>query len=185
MPKDLLGIFVLTTLYCLQGIPMGLFWGSMPFLLANKFSYSDQATFSLSSYPFSLKLLWSPIVDSIYFIDYGRRKSWIFPCQMLMGIILIYMSYNLNEWIYNDTPDVYSLTLWCFILIFVTATQDIAVDGWALTILSDENVSYQSTCQSFGQTLGYAIGFPVFLVLNSDEICSKYFGASQGIFNFI
>ena len=28
------------------------------------------------------------------------------------------------------------------------ATQDIAVDGWALTMLSPENVGYASTCNS-------------------------------------
>ena len=28
--------------------------------------------------------------------------------------------------------------------------KDIAVDGWALTLLSPNNVSYGSTCQSIG-----------------------------------
>ena len=35
------------------------------------------------------------------------------------------------------------------------ATQDIAVDGWALTMLLRENVGYASTCNSIGQAIGY------------------------------
>ena len=29
-------------------------------------SYKEQAVFALCSWPFSLKLLWAPIVDSVY-----------------------------------------------------------------------------------------------------------------------
>ena len=34
--------------------------------------------------------------------------------------------------------------------------QDIAVDGWALTMLRKENVGYAATTNAMGQTLGYA-----------------------------
>ena len=35
-------------------------------------SYDDQAMFSLVSWPFSLKLFWAPIVDSVYLSSFGR-----------------------------------------------------------------------------------------------------------------
>ena len=96
-----------------------------------------------------------------------------------------YVSYNFDEWSGSKepqtTPKVYVLTCWFFWLIFLTATQDIAVDGWALTILSESNREFQAMCQTVGQTFGYALGFPVFLALNSPEICIKWFGASTGI----
>ena len=50
----------LVLLYFLQGIPMGLAGGSVPFLLKSHFSYSQIGVYSLASYPYSLKLLWSP-----------------------------------------------------------------------------------------------------------------------------
>ena len=51
-----------------QGIPMGLVFGTIPFLLkgAANVSYTELGLFSLAGYPYSLKLLWSPIVDSFY-----------------------------------------------------------------------------------------------------------------------
>ena len=181
---DIAGISVLMLLYCLQGIPLGLIFGSLPFVMAERLSYTDQATFSLSAYPYSLKLFWSPIVDVIYFKQFGRRKSWIFPMQTLMGLTMIYISYNFNYWSGgsdNSEPQVIVLTLWFFWLIFLTATQDIAVDGWALTILSKGNRELQAMCQTVGQTFGYALGFPVFLALNSSRVCIKWFGAQGGM----
>lgn len=29
--------------------------------------------------PFSLKMLWAPIIDLYYFKDFGKRKTWIVP----------------------------------------------------------------------------------------------------------
>ena len=50
-----------------------------------------------------------------------------------------------------DSPDIWQLTVCFFILNFCAATQDIAVDGWALTMLSEQNVGLASTCNSVGQ----------------------------------
>jgi hypothetical protein len=46
---------------------------------------------------------------------------------------------------------------------------DIAVDGWALTLLSPPNLSYASTAQTIGLAVGYTMSFTVFLALNSVE----------------
>lgn len=54
------------------------------------------------------------------------------------------------------------------------ASKDIAVDGWALTMLSRENVGYASTCNSVGQTAGYFLGNVLFLALESADFCNKY-----------
>ena len=85
-------IALLVFLYVLQGIPLGLA-GAMPMLLqTRKVAYKDQATFSLVFWPFSMKLLWAPIVDTAYFSRFGRRKSWLVPVQYLIGIFMIVLS---------------------------------------------------------------------------------------------
>ncbi|VDI72998.1 MFS transporter, PAT family, solute carrier family 33 (acetyl-CoA transportor), member 1 [Mytilus galloprovincialis] len=56
----------------------------------------------------------------------------------------------------------------------LAATQDIAVDGWALTMLSRRNVGWASTCNSVGQTAGYFLGNVLFLALESADFCNKY-----------
>ena len=82
---DKLHILVLFFLYVLQGIPLGL-RNSVPLVLQERgVSYKDQSVFSFASYPFSMKILWAPIVDAIFVKKFGRRKSWLIPTQMLIG----------------------------------------------------------------------------------------------------
>ncbi|KAJ3415066.1 hypothetical protein HDV05_005592 [Chytridiales sp. JEL 0842] len=158
----------------LQGVPLGLTFGSVPFLLKSKLSFSDIALFSLSSYPYSLKLLWSPIVDSLYFKSVGRRKSWIVPIQAITGMCLIFLGMNIDNILSSEHVPVVLLASIFTALVFLCATQDIAVDGWALTLLSEENKAYASTAQTIGLNSGYFLSFTVFLALNSSEFCNKY-----------
>ena len=51
--------------------------GCRPFLLQSRASYTAIGIFSVASYPYSFKLLWSPVVDSVYSLAFGRRKSWV------------------------------------------------------------------------------------------------------------
>ncbi|VDL86861.1 unnamed protein product [Nippostrongylus brasiliensis] len=57
---------------------------------------------------------------------------------------------------------------------FFAAIQDIAVDGWALTILSRKNVGYASTCNAVGQTAGYSLGNVVFLSLGYTDFANTF-----------
>lgn len=165
---------LLVLLYLLQGIPVGLGFGSIPFLLKSKLSYSQVATFSLASYPYSLKLLWSPIVDALYFKKIGRRKSWIIPIQLISGITLITLGNSMDELLLEPAENLTKITWTFFFLVFLCATQDIAVDGWALTILSPESLSYASTAQTIGLNSGYFLSFTVFLAFNSEHFSNKY-----------
>uniref|UniRef100_A0A8C3QHY5 Acetyl-coenzyme A transporter 1 n=1 Tax=Cyanoderma ruficeps TaxID=181631 RepID=A0A8C3QHY5_9PASS len=175
--SELGSILLLLVLYVLQGIPLGLA-GSVPLILQSKSaSYTDQAFFSFVFWPFSLKLLWAPLVDAVYLRGFGRRKSWLVPTQYVLGLFMIYMSTQVDALLGDGRgrgPDVAALTVTFFLFEFLAATQDIAVDGWALTMLSRENVGYASTCNSVGQTAGYFLGNVLFLALESASFCNKY-----------
>ncbi|KAG7333510.1 hypothetical protein KOW79_003645 [Hemibagrus wyckioides] len=174
---ELGNVCLLLFLYVLQGIPLGLA-GSIPLIMQSKnVSYKDQAYFSFVFWPFSLKLLWAPLVDSVYVKRFGRRKSWLVPTQYLLGLFMLGLSFTVDSLLRttgSQGPDVVTLTTVFFMLAFLAATQDIAVDGWALTMLSRENVGYASTCNSVGQTAGYFLGNVLFLALESADFCNKY-----------
>ena len=150
-------IALLLLLYTLQGIPMGL-GAAIPMLMLERgVSTMEQAVFSTVALPFAIKLLWAPLVDSIYSATFGRRKTWIVPAQLAIGLLLIVASMRVNALLGSDGPvDVKSLTALFFSFYFLCATQDIAVDGWALTILSERNKEYGATCNAIGQTVGCA-----------------------------
>ncbi|KNG78335.1 acetyl-CoA transporter [Plasmodium falciparum IGH-CR14] len=138
--KDYYNIIFLLSLYTIQGVPIGVS-SVVPLIIQDKVSYSQLSILSLVSIPFSIKLLWAPIVDSVYNKRIGRRKSWIIPLQLFCSFTMIYFSNHVSIWLgeKDNIPNLFFLTLFFFLLFFLMATQDIAVDGWALTMLSEEN----------------------------------------------
>lgn len=169
---------LLVLLYFMQGVPMGLATGSVPFLLKDHMSYSEIGVFSLASYPYSLKLLWSPIVDAIWSPRVGRRKSWILPIQILSGLGMLLLGSTVENMMAMTGkpggPTVWGFTGWWFFLVLMCATQDIAVDGWALTLLTPGNISYASTAQTVGLTAGQFLSYTVFLAFNSKDFANKW-----------
>ncbi|KAG2023153.1 hypothetical protein CC2G_000840 [Coprinopsis cinerea AmutBmut pab1-1] len=172
--KDKRSMVLLCVLYLIQGVPLGLALGSVPFLLKEHLTYSQLATFALSSYPYSLKLLWSPIVDSIFIKRIGRRKSWIIPMQLIVGSLMLYISLNVQKLMKDPANHLAELTTIFTMLVTFSATQDIAVDGWALTLLSQDCLSYASTCQTIGLNTGFFASFTVFLAFNSETFAAKW-----------
>jgi len=82
---------------------------------------TQMGLFSISGYPYSFKLLWSPIVDSVYSAAFGRRKSWIVPVQLASAGLLMFSA----DWIqaqYNAGA-VVPLTVLFFFFVLLAATQ--------------------------------------------------------------
>ena len=183
---DRYSLALLLTLYMLQGVPMGL-CGSIPLILKEKgASYEALSLFSLVTIPFSMKILWAPMVDSYYIAKFGRRKSWLIPIQMLCGIMMIMGSSSVKLWLNEESTSsdgmaVWPLTAYFFILYFLMATQDIAVDGWALTMLSKDNVGYASTCNTVGQALGFFLANQAFIGLSDETWCKRFLGYSTSL----
>lgn len=167
---------LLCFLYLLQGIPLGLS-ACIPMLLQKRgASYQTQAKFSMVWWPFNLKLLWAPIVDSYYSRRFGRRKSWLVPVQYLIGIFMLVLSYHIEQWLgdVEHEANIGILGIIFFTMTFLAATQDIVVDGWCLTLLQRRNVGYASICQSFGQPLGFFFGYSLLISLESPEFCNTW-----------
>ena len=143
--KDRRNFLLLVLLYFLQGIPMGLAGGSVPFLLKSHLSYSQIGVYSLAIYPYSLKLLWSPIVDAVWSSRIGRRKSWILPIQTMSGFGMLWLGSRALQMMEKAGEDngsgVWGFTGWWFSLVFMCATQDIAVDGMSAVISGLTNIS--------------------------------------------
>lgn len=170
--QDKWSICFLLLLYFLQGLPLGL-TASMVFLLQEHgVSYEGQAVFTIVHYPFAFKFLWAGLVDSFYLERFGRRKSWLFPIQMLLAIFMFYTSSSIQSLL--ESKSVFAIAILFFCLNFLVATQDICVDGWALTLLSEENAGASANCNAAGQTMGVFVGYGMFMSLYSADFCNKW-----------
>jgi MFS transporter, PAT family, solute carrier family 33 (acetyl-CoA transportor), member 1 len=143
-----------------------------PFMLQSRLSYTQMGVFSVAAYPYSLKLLWSPVVDALYWPRFGRRKSWVVPVQLACALLLA-LSAGWIEARYLQ-GQVVPLTVLFFFFVLLAATQDIAVDGWALTLLRPPHVEYAATCQTLGMNVGYFTSFTVFLALENAAFCDAH-----------
>jgi len=131
----------------------------------------EMAVFSTVQLPFAMKLLWAPLVDSLYSPTVGRRKTWIVPVQAAIGAIMIMAGGRVDKLlgpIGGAVPvDVKSLTALFIAFYVLAATQDIAVDGLALTVLSAPNRELGATCNAVGQSLGLFLAYVGFIILHS------------------
>ena len=88
MLKDLEGdklhVCILLFLYCLQGIPLGL-KASIPLILTRRsVPYTEQAKFTIASYPFSMKVL-----DNVEFVP--LYDFWLQQESIALNLLRFYM----------------------------------------------------------------------------------------------
>ncbi|CAF2401023.1 unnamed protein product [Rotaria sp. Silwood2] len=165
-------ILLLLTLYILQGVIIGFILAIPLYLDSRGAKWQEQGTFNFVVYPFSLKLAWAPIIDAVYISRLGRRKTWLIPIQFLLGIILFILSFYLTTLI--EELKIKTLTCIFFFVYFLLASQDICVDGWALTLLINYNLQWASTCQTVGQTIGRFIGFTILMTFESANFTNRF-----------
>ncbi|CAI6365109.1 unnamed protein product [Macrosiphum euphorbiae] len=179
---DWCNLFLLTLLYTMQGIPFGLSVG-LPIIFQSKniVTYDDQGSISYVLWPYAIRLLWAPIVDSFYVRWIGRRKSWFIPLQYLIAALLLYFAYNTDEWLpESGKPNLKMIVCLLLVINLLNTTQDIAVDSWALTMLKKNNVSYASTCNCIGIAIGMFIGSVCPILLSSEQFCNRYLRLTPG-----
>lgn len=173
---DRMNLVLLLVLYTLQGIPYGV-CNAIPMLLQKRgASYQTQAQFSFVYWPFTLKLLWAPIVDACYWDRFGRRKSWLIPVQYSIGTVMLGMSFFIDDWLGDGEhpANIKILGTVFFLLTFLAATQDIAADGWSLVLLKRRNLGYASICNSVGYTIASLFGYVMLISLESAEFCNTW-----------
>jgi len=146
--------------------------GALPMLMLERgVGTMEQAIFSVVTLPFAIKLLWAPLVDSVYSTFIGRRKTWIVPVQAAIGTLMIMAGGRVDALlgpVGGTTPvDVKALTALFLAFYVLAATQDIAVDGLALTVLSAPNRELGATCNAIGQSLGFFLAYVGFIILHS------------------
>lgn len=174
-------VALLTVLYGIQGMIIGIVYETIPMILKSKVSYTRIGFYMLSTYPFSMKILWSPLVDTYYFKSIGKRRTWIILSQISCGLILYYIYNHIDFYLEHTEQNLIPLSILAFMLTFSICSQDIAVDGWALTLLGEkviinykQNATTASSCQTFGQICGVFLTTVVYFYLNSLDFCNNY-----------
>ena len=141
---------LLLLLYALQGFAFGLTNGSLPVLLARKTTFVRLGQLSLASWPYALKALLAPLVDSIWSARVGRRKSWVLPCTLLSGCVAAALAMSIERLLREGSIGLISAGF--FVAICCLAAQDVAVDAWAIELLPRSQIAFASVLQTLGMS---------------------------------
>lgn len=155
---------LLSALYFVQGLPYGFQTTALPvYLLTRGSTVMVVSSLGLLAAPWSAKALWAPLVDRHGSERIGRRKSWILPMQAGLAAACAAAAFVP---VGSALPLLLGLV---FLMNLFAATQDIAVDGFAVDLLEPHELGWGNTAQVVGYKLGMLTGGGL-LVWASDVI---------------
>lgn len=100
--------------------------------------------------PYSLKVLWAPLMDRFHFWP-GRRRGWMMLMQVLLVISIFSMS------LFEPAANIYGIAVMALLVAIFSATQDISIDSYRREILSDEELGMGSSLYVVGYRVGLLI----------------------------
>ena len=147
-----------------SGLPFALFLGTLyAWFTEAEVDLETMGVFSLIGLAYSFQFLWSPLVDKVdipVLRRLGKRKQWIAPAQLLLGIILVTMS------LLDPRSSLGLFSLLAGIGAFASATQDIAINAWRIDIADDEaTIDILSTVYQMGFRLSSLVGGALGLII--------------------
>lgn len=154
-------------------IPTLYFAEGVPFIIVNQMSVAllkslevSNAVIGLTNFlylPWAIKFLWSPYLDS-----HQTKRAWILKAQSVLFILMVVSSLSLG-WSNTILPFITLLLLTAF----VSASQDISIDGYYLYALDSKQQAFYSGIRSafYRVAMIFSGGFLVYL---AGEIGDKY-----------
>ena len=100
--------------------------------------------------PYSLKVLWAPLMDRFHFWP-GRRRGWMWLMQLLLVASIFALS------LFDPAHNIYGIAVMALIVAAFSATQDVAIDAYRREILADEELGLGSSL--------YVVGYRVAILV--------------------
>lgn len=119
-----------------SGLPLLLVFSTLSFWLKQVgLDKSTIGLFALLSTPYTLKFLWSPLIDHVYVPGLhrwlGHRRSWLLVLQVLLAVAICAAG--------QVGPDrTLEFAILIFVVAFLSASQDIVIDALRIELLDDQ-----------------------------------------------
>lgn len=129
-------VFIVMLLGFSSGLPLALTGSTLSYwLVESKVSFTIIGLFAAAGTPYTLKFLWSPVVDAVklpFFSKLGHRRGWLFLSQILLTLSIIALVFL------DPKHDIAWIVVAAITIAFCSATQDIVVDSFRIESLSQD-----------------------------------------------
>ncbi len=143
-----------------SGLPLALTGGTLQaWATLSGVSLQNIGFLTLIGTAYTLKFLWAPVVDRYAPPMLGRRRSWIFVTQILLGVVIGAMGF------YSPSDNLMILALLAVLVAFLSATQDIAFDAYSTDVLRTEERAAGAAVKVLGYRLAMIVSGGLALVL--------------------
>lgn len=165
--KDYIQVFtsrkmaVTTLLAVSSGLPLPLVSGTLDvWMRSESVDLTVIGFFSLAQLPYSLKVFWAPLMDRFPIPFLHSRAGWMLITQLVLMIAIFWMGHL------DPVGAPWALAGAAFVISFLGATQDIAIDGYRAELLSGKERGAGAALASVGGRLGYLISGSIALILS-------------------
>lgn len=119
--------------------------------------------FSLVALPYSLKFLWSPLLDRFIPPILGRRRGWLVITQIALTVAIAAMSLQ------SPSLALQPLAITALLIAFFSASQDIAFDAYRTDVLTEQELGAGAAIAVLGYRLALLVTGSFALIL-ADQI---------------
>lgn len=153
-------MFIVTLLGFSSGLPLGLSGGTLQaWMKSENIDLTTIGLFSLVGLPYTLKFVWSPLMDRYIPPFLGRRRGWMFIAQIGLIISIIFLGLSNPK----TSPEI--LAFFALTVAFFSASQDIAIDAYRTEVLNEDELGAGAGVYILGYRLAMIISGSVALIL--------------------
>ena len=136
-----------------SGLPLPLTFGTLSIWLAQSgVSRTAIGLFALVGIPYSLKFLWSPLIDRLALPlltrSLGRRRSWALVLQAALAAAILALGFS------DPATGAARMALLGVIVAFLSASQDIVIDAYRIELLAPEQQGAGAAATQWGYRFG-------------------------------
>ena len=147
-----------------SGLPLALTGGTLQaWMTVVGVDLRTIGVFSLVGLPYTLKFIWSPLMDRYVPPWLGRRRGWMIATQIALFFAILAMAFG------SPQNGVKAIALLAVIVAFASASQDIVIDAYRTDLLQEAERGAGTAVYVMGYRIAMLISGALALIL-SDRI---------------